>query len=101
MADGVDDLFVWGEDFEAILGILEDDEEVEELFSVAVRIVSWKSCNFELWFRTSQLNFATDGLLDVCKQTKLNERSRKNYAYILPFLQRQSSLGLLRNKADL
>ncbi|XP_022800967.1 uncharacterized protein LOC111338714 [Stylophora pistillata] len=28
---------VWGEDFEAILGILEDDDEVEEQFSVAVR----------------------------------------------------------------
>ena len=40
MADGVDDLFVWGEDFEAILDILEDDEEVEEQFSVAVRNVS-------------------------------------------------------------
>ena len=40
LADGVDDLFVWGEDFEAILGILEDDEEVEEQFSVAVRNVS-------------------------------------------------------------
>ena len=48
MADGVDDLFVWWEDFEAILGILEDDDEVEEQFSVAVRNVSWKRCNFEL-----------------------------------------------------
>ena len=36
----MDDLFVWGEDFEVILGILEDDEEVEEQFSVAVRNVS-------------------------------------------------------------
>jgi len=40
MADSVDDLFVWGEDFEAILGILEDSEEVKEQFSVAVRNVS-------------------------------------------------------------
>ena len=48
MADGVDDLFVWGEDFEAILSILEDDEEVEEEFSVAVRNVSWKRVNFAL-----------------------------------------------------
>ncbi|PFX24378.1 hypothetical protein AWC38_SpisGene11030 [Stylophora pistillata] len=37
MVDGVDDLFVWGEDFESILGNLEDDDEVEEQFSVAVR----------------------------------------------------------------
>ena len=49
-----------------------------------------------------ELKFATDGLLDACKQTKLNKRSRKkNHAYILPFRQRQSSLGLLRNKEDL
>ena len=47
MADSVDDLFVWGEDFEVILGILEDDEEVEEQFSIAVRNVTGKSCNFE------------------------------------------------------
>ena len=42
MADGVDNLFVWGEDidFEVILGILEDDEEVEGQFSVLVRNVS-------------------------------------------------------------
>ena len=39
MADGVDDLFLWGEDFEAILGILKDDEEVEEQCSVTVRNV--------------------------------------------------------------
>ena len=42
MADSVDNLFVWGEDidFEVILGILEDDEEVEGQFSVLVRNVS-------------------------------------------------------------
>ena len=40
MADGVDDLFVWGEDFEAILGILEDDEEVEEQFSTLLTMIN-------------------------------------------------------------
>ena len=40
MADGVDDLFVWGEDFEAILGILEDDEEVEEQFSPLLTMIN-------------------------------------------------------------
>jgi len=36
MADGVDDLFVWGEDFEAILDILKDDEEVADLPTLTV-----------------------------------------------------------------
>ncbi|XP_068707470.1 uncharacterized protein [Montipora foliosa] len=33
MADMVDDLFVFGDDFEAILGILEEDEALEEEFT--------------------------------------------------------------------
>ena len=33
MADMVDDLFVFGDDFEAILGILEEDEAMEEEFN--------------------------------------------------------------------
>ena len=41
MADSADDLFLWGDDFEAILDVLEDAEEVEEQFSVTVRNVSW------------------------------------------------------------
>jgi len=32
MADGVDDLLLWGSDFEVILDILEGDEEVEQQF---------------------------------------------------------------------
>ena len=32
MEDGVDDLLLWGDDFEVILDILEGDEEVEQQF---------------------------------------------------------------------
>ena len=32
MADGTDEIFVWGDNFETILDILEDDEEIEEQF---------------------------------------------------------------------
>ena len=32
MADGADEIFVWGDNFETILDILEDDEEIEEQF---------------------------------------------------------------------
>lgn len=36
MADTVDDLFLFGDDFEAILALLENDEPVEEQCSVTV-----------------------------------------------------------------
>ena len=35
-----DSLFLWGDDFEAILDVLEDTEELEEQFAVTVRNVS-------------------------------------------------------------
>ena len=35
MADG-DGVFLWGDNFETILGILEDDEEIEEQFTSTV-----------------------------------------------------------------
>jgi len=40
MADSTDSLFLWGDDFVAILDVLEDTEEVEEQFAVTVRNVS-------------------------------------------------------------
>jgi len=39
MADSTDGLFLWGDDFEAILDVLEDTEELEEQFAVTVRNV--------------------------------------------------------------
>ena len=40
MADSMDDLFLWGDDFEEILGILEGDEDLEEQFLVEVTNLS-------------------------------------------------------------
>ncbi|XP_022785967.1 uncharacterized protein LOC111326271 [Stylophora pistillata] len=39
MADGVDDLSLWGDDFEVILDILEDDETVKQQFVATVNNV--------------------------------------------------------------
>ena len=77
MADSTDSLFLWGDDFMAILDVLEDTEEVEEQFAVTVRNVSWKNSDFESKFRITVLKFATHSLLDSCKQTKSNKCSRK------------------------
>lgn len=35
MAEDIEDIFVWGEDFEAILAILEEDETVDLRFTSA------------------------------------------------------------------
>ena len=40
MADGVDDLLLWGDDFEVILDILEGDEAVEQQFVATANNVS-------------------------------------------------------------
>lgn len=50
MVDMVDDLFVFGDDFEVILGILEEDEVLEEEFIVVVSDVSKKIVVFGLYF---------------------------------------------------
>lgn len=36
MEDGPNEIFVWGDNFETILDILEEDEEIEEQFSSTV-----------------------------------------------------------------
>ena len=48
MADGVDDLLLWGDDFEVILDILEGDEAVEQQFVAAANNVSSNCANFSL-----------------------------------------------------
>ena len=50
MAGGIHDLYLFGEDFEAILDILEDDGELEEQFESSVGDVSTKLENFYLCF---------------------------------------------------
>ena len=44
--DGLHDLIVFGDDFEAILYILEEDEGISEHFETAVRDVSRKCTLF-------------------------------------------------------
>ena len=48
MEDGLHDLFVFVDDFEAILDILEEDEGISEHFETAVRDVSGKCMPFTL-----------------------------------------------------
>ena len=45
MADDIEDILVWGEDFEAILAILEEDKTVDLHFTSATNEVS---INFSL-----------------------------------------------------
>lgn len=48
MAATVDDLFLFGDDFEAILALLENDEAIEGQFSATVGDVSTMSVKFDL-----------------------------------------------------
>ena len=53
MADSSENLYLFGDDLEAILAILEDDEALEDQFSNAASDVSVKS---DFWFGCSDLN---------------------------------------------
>ena len=50
MADEVDDLLLWADDFEVILDILEGDEAVEQQFVAAANNVSSNCANFRFEF---------------------------------------------------
>ena len=50
MADGVDELLLWGDDFEVILDILEGDEAVEQQFLATANNVSSNSANLQFEF---------------------------------------------------
>ena len=78
MADSTNFQYLREDDFEAILDVFEDTEEVEEQCAVIVRNVSWKRGNSESKFRITVLKFAMYSLLDSRKQTKSNKRSRKD-----------------------
>ena len=57
MTDSADDLFVWGEDFEAIIDILDGDEVLDEQFSTEVCQVSIIIRTFESLSRIAELKF--------------------------------------------
>ena len=46
MADSTNSLFLWGDDFEAIINVLEDTEEAEEQCVVIVRKCKLKKLQF-------------------------------------------------------
>ena len=48
MADAGDDVFLLGDDFEAILDLLDDDEALQEQFSTVASEVSAKYRNIHL-----------------------------------------------------
>ena len=47
MADKVDALFMFGDDLEAILDVLEDDGRIQNDFTAAVSLVSVEDCIFD------------------------------------------------------
>ena len=50
MADGIDDLLLWGDDFEVLLDILEGDEGVQQQFVANANNVSSNYANLRLEF---------------------------------------------------
>ena len=51
MADETDALVMFGDDVEAILDVLEEDETIQDDFMTAVRLVSIEDCIFDTNFR--------------------------------------------------
>ena len=51
MADEIDALFMFGDDLEAILDVLEEDERIQDDFTAAVNLVSVEDCIFDLNYR--------------------------------------------------
>ena len=70
MADEANDLFIFGDDFEAILDILERDEGLEEQFESAVSEVSVKRFIFGLIEAISYLYKQKK----FCQQTGIDAR---------------------------
>ena len=57
MVNSAGDLFVWGEDFEAIIDILDGDEVLDEQFSTDVCQVSIIIRTFESLSRIAEVKF--------------------------------------------
>ena len=51
MADEIDALFMFGDDLEAILDVLEEDERIQDDFTAAVNLVSVEDCIFDSNYR--------------------------------------------------
>lgn len=51
MVDEIDALFMFGDDLEAILDVLEEDERIQDDFTAAVNLVSVEDCIFDSNYR--------------------------------------------------
>lgn len=51
MTDEIDVLFMFGDDLEAILDVLEEDERIQDAFTAAVNLVSVEDCIFDSNYR--------------------------------------------------
>ena len=51
MADEIDALFMFGDDLEAILDVLQEDERIQDDFTAAVNLVSVEDCIFDSNYR--------------------------------------------------
>ena len=51
MADEIDVLFMFGDDLEAILDVLEEDERIQDDFTAAVNLVSVEDSIFDSNYR--------------------------------------------------
>lgn len=66
MADAGDDLFLFGDDFEAILDLLDEDEALQEQFSTVAREVSANYINIHPYLVCFQKNY---GVVRDCAVT--------------------------------
>ena len=57
MADAGDDLFLFGDDFEAILDLLDEDESLQEQFSTVASEVSANYINIHPYLVCFQRNY--------------------------------------------
>ena len=69
MADATNELFVFGDDFEAILNMLEEDETIEEHFSTAAMEVSILYLNSSAHFGCSEPKCIVHDSFSIAKIT--------------------------------
>ena len=81
MADEIDALFMFGDDLEAILDVLEEDERIQDDFTAALNLVSVEDCIF---------------LVEFCKNTLENVKnvSVKSHDFLVFYIYRASLLTI-------
>ena len=54
MAEDSEEMFVWGDDFDAILAILEEDEAIDHHFTSVIKGVSIYFCFWSLYHQENK-----------------------------------------------